>query len=147
MNIVFLFLFIELSLSYNLKAAIAYARKYCSNYNTIYNNQSMYGGNESANFVSQCLVAGGLDFKECVGKKDKGMIVSVSDLRACLDKKGWKKSVGVPKQFIGGYPFFQGNMHAMIATEVKGTIVTFCGHQNDRCEHNLNQPSYIYYYL
>ena len=143
MNIFFLFLFIELSLSYNPKAAIAYARKYCSRYNTNYNNQSMYGHYESANFVSQCLVADGLDFKECVGIKDKGMIVSVSNLRACLDKKGWKKSFGVPKQFIGGYPFFQENNHAMIATEVKGSDVTFCGHQNDRYDYKLNQPSYI----
>lgn len=40
-------------------SAVAYAKKYYNTYNTEYPNWTSYGG-DCANFVSQCLVAGGL---------------------------------------------------------------------------------------
>ena len=44
--------------NYNVSKAIAYADKYCINYNSSYNSYKGRGG-DCANFVSQCLFAGG----------------------------------------------------------------------------------------
>ena len=44
--------------TYNVSKAIAYADKYCINYNSSYNSYKGRGG-DCANFVSQCLFAGG----------------------------------------------------------------------------------------
>ena len=44
--------------NYNVSKAIAYADKYCINYNSSYNSYKGRGG-DCANFVSQCLYAGG----------------------------------------------------------------------------------------
>ena len=44
--------------NYNVNAAVAYADKYCINYNSAYNSYKGKGG-DCANFVSQCLFAGG----------------------------------------------------------------------------------------
>ena len=44
--------------TYNVSNAIAYADKYCINYNSAYNSYKGRGG-DCANFVSQCLYAGG----------------------------------------------------------------------------------------
>ena len=46
------------SYNYNVANAIAYADKYCINYNSSYNSYKGRGG-DCANFVSQCLFAGG----------------------------------------------------------------------------------------
>ena len=146
MKIILLCLLVGLILSYNAGAAIKYARQHCRKYNTKYNNYKGKGG-DCANFVSQCLKNGGFDFSGCGGKDNKGMIINCSNLRECLRKKGWKSKTGVPKEFKGGYPFFIGNSHAMIATGVNGKTVTFCGHTNDRCDSTVNNQGYIYYYL
>ena len=46
--------------SYNASAAVDYARQYWNNYNPAYTNYNSVGG-DCANFVSQCLYAGGLE--------------------------------------------------------------------------------------
>ena len=46
--------------SYNASAAVDYARQYWNNYNSAYTNYNSVGG-DCANFVSQCLYAGGLE--------------------------------------------------------------------------------------
>ena len=46
------------SYTYNVSNAIAYADRYCINYNSAYNSYKGRGG-DCANFVSQCLYAGG----------------------------------------------------------------------------------------
>ena len=46
------------SYTYNVSKAIAYADKYCINYNSAYNSYKGRGG-DCANFVSQCLYNGG----------------------------------------------------------------------------------------
>ena len=97
--------------------------------------------------MRQCLKARGFDFGGCGGKDNKEMIINCSSLRNCLEKNGWRHSKGVPKGFKGGYPFFEGNSHAMIATSVSGKTVNYCGHTNDRCDRSLNNQAYIYYYL
>lgn len=47
------------SFTYDYKKAVAYAEQYAMNYNPAYNNYNSVGG-DCANFVSQCLYAGGL---------------------------------------------------------------------------------------
>ena len=57
MKYIFLLIIIGLSLSYSPKAAILYARKYCSNYNPYYELYVNTGATDLASYVSQCLVA------------------------------------------------------------------------------------------
>ena len=71
----------------------------------------------------------------------------VSNLRNCLQLKGWKYTTGVSRYFKPGYPFFNGNSHAMIATGVSGSKVTYCAHTNDRCDYTITAPTYDYFYL
>ena len=143
-------LLLGISLSYNPKAAIEYANKYCSNYNKIfYNYNSENDGRDSANFVSQCLHEGGQSFEGCNGVDLKGMIPRVSDLKACLLSKGWKSSLGVkPVNFKAGYPIFIKNYHrAMLATDVKGDTINYSGHSPDRCNAKFRANVIEFYYL
>ena len=80
-------------LSYDAGAALSYAKNHCckSCYNRNYNNYRNSGG-DCANFVSQCLTAGGLSLAGCSGKDNKGMLPNVGDLITCLKKKGWSKN-------------------------------------------------------
>ena len=144
MKILVLSLLICFALSYNPSKAISYARQYCKNYNSKYKNYAPYGG-DCANFVSQCLIAGGQKLSGCSGTDGYGTIPLVSNLRSCLSAKGWKYSQGVSKKFKAGYPFFSGNSHAMISTSVSGSSLKYCGHTNDRCDHPMTAPSgYLY---
>ena len=136
-------LLIGSSISYNAGKAIDYARKYCKKYNS---NYKKYPNADCANFVSQCLIAGGENLSKCGGKDAKGAIPYVPNLRSCLEKLGWRSSVGVNKKFKAGYPFFEGKNHAMIATGVNGNKITYYGHTNDRCDYSLVNNNYIYYY-
>ena len=61
-------LLLGLALSYDTKGAIAYARQYCSRYNSRFDNYASVGG-DCANFVSQCItLGGGLDLRDCPGR-------------------------------------------------------------------------------
>ena len=146
MKSLIILLLIGFSLSYNTGGAISYAKKYCNHYNHNYHDYSRSGG-DCANFVSQCLIAGGLKLGGCKGLDNKGAIPYVPNLRSCLQQKGWKHTQGVTNKFKAGYPFFEGNKHAMIATGVNGKTITYCGHTNDRCNNKLVNSNYYYYYL
>ena len=50
-------------------------------------------------------------------------------------------------KFKRGFPFFNGEQHAMKATEVNGNVITFCGHTNDRCDYQIVADSYDYFYF
>ena len=144
MKSIILFLIIGLSFSYNANDAISYARKYCKSYNTYY---ASYPGLDTANFVSQCLIAGGQTFDNCLGLDDKGSISNIANLISCLIKKGWKYQEGFTKKFLPGYPFFLRNNDAMLATDVSGKNITFCGHSTDRCNRTTSGDQYTYFYL
>ena len=144
MKSIIILLLIGVSLSYNPTAAVVYARKYCKNYNKEY---PKFNG-DCSNFVSQCMNAGGENFLDCPhvrNIKGKGIFGSVSTLRTCLTIHGWKNSNTVPRQFRAGFPMFKGNMHAIIATEVNGNSIKYCGHTSDVCDREL-KGDYIYYY-
>ena len=142
-----LFLLITLALCYNPDAAVNYALSYCDNYNPNFANYADMGG-DCANFVSQALMAGGLDLSGCaVSWRDAyGCLPRVADVMSCLDQLGWKSSYSVPPGFSGGYPLFlTDGSHAMIASSFDGSTVYYCGHTYDRC----GEPAYfnaIYYY-
>ena len=140
-------LLVCLALSYDTGKAISYARKYCKNYNKNYRNYRNSGG-DCANFVSQCLIAGGQSLSGCSGLDPKGTLPLVSNLENCLSNKGWKKSTGKPGGFKAGHPFFIHNQHAMIATSVSGNSLKYCGHTTDRCDAGMTAKSnYVYFYL
>ena len=133
--IIFLF-FIGFSLTYDRGAAVNYARTYCQNYNWNYYDYGSQGG-DCANFVSQCMIAGGMNFYSCTVSwiDDRGCLPRVRDLKSCLQQKGWKSSTSRPASFKAGYPIFAtAYEHAMIATGIEGSGVRFCGHTNDRCD-------------
>ena len=102
--IIWLFL-IGLSLTYIPSKAVEYARKYCKNYNRNYENYASLSGH-CANFVSRCMIEGGMSFKTCsVSWIDgHGCLPRVSDLKSCLTQKGWKHSTTRPSNFKAGYP-------------------------------------------
>lgn len=52
--------------SYNYSNAVAYAKQYYSSYNSAYPDWTSYGG-DCANFISQCLYAGGKSMKGTPG--------------------------------------------------------------------------------
>ena len=137
-------LLIAFSLSdYSPAKAVTYARKYCKNYNSDY---IKYPGADCANFVSQCLKAGGQSLSGCNGLDKKGAIPYVPNLRSCLTKKGWKSQQGVPKKFKAGYPLFKtSGSHAMLATKVEGNNVYFAAHTTNYYDHKLTY-SVDYYY-
>ena len=78
MKAIILLLLIGLAFSYNATAAVEYAEAHWDNYNKEYNDYSETNG-EDANFVAQCLIAGGLDLKGC-STDDKGSIASSTSL-------------------------------------------------------------------
>ena len=127
--VLFLICFIGV-FSYSAKKAVAYANKYCDKRNSNYHDYSNEGG-DCANFVSQCLIAGGLSLSECVHDKH-GSVINVGKLESCLKNKGWhhKESSSIPDGFkAGGVITINDGGHAMIAV----TKTTFAAHTNDRC--------------
>ena len=144
-TILILFLF-GLALSYSTTAALDQAKQYCKNYNSKYNNYRNDGG-DCANFVSQCLKAGGLNLSNCAGWVDnKGCLPRVADLKACLKKKGWKNSGSKPAGFKAGHVLFlKDKSHAMLASYVSGNTIRVYGHTTDRCDENVGNTFDFYY--
>ena len=130
MKAIVLILLVGISLSYNPGAAVSYAHQYCQKYNKNYNNYKNSGG-DCANFVSQCMTAGGQSFDGCGGRNSYGMVPSVSDLKNCLTSKGWRQTT---RNFQGGYPFFlKSGSHAMLANYISGSRIYYFAHTKDRC--------------
>ena len=134
MKYLLLVLSIGLIASYNRGSAVKYANKHCKSYNPKYANYNPQGG-DCANFVSQCLIAGGMNLKSMCGGKAAwgkgGTIPRVNDMRACFQSKGWSSSSSVPKDFReGDVVLYSG--HAVFA--VKGyPKVLIAAHNDDRC--------------
>ena len=132
MKILLLSILLSLTLSldfYNNEAAISYAKKWCNSSNPYYKYYKGSKGGDASNFVSQCLIQGGINFFGC--KTDsKGSIGDYYDLKKCLIDMGWHYSQFLPKQFKAGYPVLYGNIIA-IATYVNGTDIKVCTHANN----------------
>ena len=130
MKIIVLVLLLCFAVSYKRERAVEYARKYCKKYNPAYINYKTSIG-DSANFISQCLKAGGFEFSGCAGRDSHGSIPIVSNLRSCLSLKGWKSTRGVNNKFKDGYPFFMGNVYSYLATAVIDKSIKFCSHSSE----------------
>ena len=138
-------LLLALAISYDGGAAVNYALAHCKKYNSAYNS---YPGVDCANFVSQCMYAGGQRFSGCTGQDNKGMIPLVANLKSCLKNKGWKSSSTRPSSFKKGYPFFHNSYsHAMIATQVNSGSVNYAGHTTDRCGDVSISSGVTWFYL
>ena len=75
------------------------------------------------------------------------MITSVFNLKSCLKQKGFTAYSSKPKNFKGGYPIFlKSGSHAMLATDVKGNTIIYCGHTNDRCDYSISAASVDFYF-
>ena len=138
------------TLSYDANEAVKYANKYCPSSNPLYGEDEDFSDIGGANYVTQCLIAGGLDISKCI-TNDKGTISNAVDLSSCLLQQGWKSSTEMPKSFKAGYPVIVFQSLCYIATEVDGENVKFSSHGwQTKCNENLGSivgSPPIYYYL
>ena len=140
--IIFITLLIFASLSYNPDAAVQYARLYCQSYNPKY-PRYVDDFSDSAHFISQCLIAGGIDLKECHARTN-GVIFGVTSLKNCLIKKGWHISTKKPQNFRSGY-IMTNLKDIIIATSVERDIIKYCGHTPNVCYKKLTfEVLYLY---
>ena len=150
MKIIILSLLLFFTISYKRERAVEYARKYCKTYNPAYINYSKMIG-DSTNFVSQCLIAGGLSFDGCAGRDVRGSIPVIANLKTCLSKKGWKNTNGLNNNFKDGYPFFYKKNWSYIATAVIGKKLKACTHDYEiPCDVIVNETevnNFQYFYL
>jgi len=126
MKSVLLLLLFTTIISYNPDEALKYAMRWWNGRNSQYND---YGGNDCANFVSQCLIAGGLNLNGCA-QDNRGTVPSVNNLKSCLTSKGFKAYSSLPRGFRAGYPvIFPG--HATLCSRITGSTVFVAAHSNN----------------
>ena len=150
MKIIISFLIFVFSITYQPNDAVTYARHYCKYYNSAYSysNYPETRQNDDAKFVSQCLIAGGQKLDGCPNVNRYGLISSISNLRSCLQQKGWKSSKTKPPNFRAGYPMIKLDLsHAIIATLVSGSSIYYSAHSPDTCDRKLDSKLYYYFYL
>ena len=120
------------SFSYNPSKAVAYAKQWAYSRNPKYYDYSNMGG-DCANFVSQCLIAGGLSLSGCPGTYGQGgTIPLVSNLETCLVQKGWRRADQMPSKGVpaGSVITFNYAAHATLCV-VGGTNPLIAAHTND----------------
>ena len=124
-----LFLFVS---GYDRNKVYKYAEKHWNHYNPKYYNYNLMTG-DCANFVSQCIIAGGINLKKICPNEAYGVggtVPNEVNLGNCLKRNGWTVSSTVPKNFDkGDVVIYPG--HAVIA--ISGyPKVTVAGHNKDR---------------
>ena len=134
MKYIILFLSITLSISaYNRQAAYNYAKKWWNRYNLAdYYNYNPDGG-DCANFVSQCLIAGGLNLKSMCGSAAWGVggtVPNVGQMGECLRKNGWSITSYLPTNFKTGDVILYSVNHAVIAVSDYPSV-TYAAHNNN----------------
>ena len=147
MKAIIICLILGLTLSYNPQAAITYGNTYCRKYNPQYSSYAHSGG-DCANFVSQCLHAGGLDFSGCAHVNRQGMIPGCTSLQNCLRSKyGWKKYTTRPPNYKPGYPtFLKYGPNAFLVVGIQGDNLYIDSHTPDRCHIAMDETILVYYY-
>ena len=135
MKYIILFLSIALSFSaYNRQAACDYAKKWWNSFNLdTYANYNSVGG-DCANFVSQCLIAGGLNLRIMCGNAaawgQGGTVPNVGAMQTCLLDNGWTATSSLPSNFKKGDVILYSTNHAVIAVS-DYPDVTFAAHNNN----------------
>ena len=147
MKTILICLILGLTLSYNPQAAITYGNTYCRKYNPQYSSYAHSGG-DCANFVSQCLHAGGLDFSGCAHVNRQGMIPGCTSLQNCLRSKyGWKKYTTRPPNYQPGYPIFRiSHAHTLLVVGFQGNKLLIDAHTTDKCQAPIDEKDLVYYY-
>ena len=126
---------------------IRHAEKWAKSRNPSYDDYSN-GGGDCANFVSQCLIAGGFSTIGCEGNYGKGnTILYVLDLENCLIQKGWKSSSSIPSNGMpaGGVITFNSGQHATLCVQ-GGLNPLIAGHTEDIWMGNSNWGVRTYFW-
>ena len=127
---------------YNPSKAVAYARKYALNYNSAFHNYNPDGG-DCANFVSQCLVEGGLQPNNSWGIYEQGgeirgnaaWVGATSLLNYFKNSDEFKNLVVANPSYSdmkAGNPMWLTMGHVVICTADGGT---WCAHNVDYIDH------------
>jgi hypothetical protein len=147
--------------NYNPQAAVNYADTWWNGRNPNYHDYSSEGG-DCANFVSQCLIAGGLDLSVHPGADSWGCIPSCTNLHDYLVNylgatyETRPKSQAEPIWFVPGDPaIFPTPKHAVFAVTGDATHYATCNaHSTDRYHKtiqwffdNSNWNSCTYYHI
>lgn len=120
------------SFSYNSQLAYNYAKTWALSRNPNYYDYSNEGG-DCANFVSQCLIAGGFSTSGCNGNYGPGgTIPFVPNLESCLIQKGWKSSYSIPSSGlpVGAVITFNSASHTALVVQA-GKNPLIAGHTLD----------------
>ena len=149
MKISLIFFLFKLYFSFNTSDVIEYARTWCDKMNPEFNIYGAEAVKEIGNFASQCLYAGGQSFSGCKGKDNKGMIPDIDYLIECLiNKKGWKSSTSKISSFKPGYFVIRkGYTSPLIVTGINGNNITYCRHNDFKCDEIIDADDVVYYYL
>jgi hypothetical protein len=147
LSFLFLLILIQNIISYDPRKAISYAKEWAHKRNPKYHDYSNEGG-DCANFVSQCLIAGGFSTSGCYGNYGPGgTIPYVPNIETCLVKKGWKKATSMPAKGVpaGGVITFNSGSHTALIVE-GGTNPLIAGHTTDVWMGSSNYGTRTYFW-
>lgn len=117
--------------SYNRIAARDYAYKYWSSYNPAYTSYKGNGG-DCANFVSQCLHAGGIP-TDTTWKADSVSWIRASAVPSYMMNKGYATKTSYTNATAGSFAYTSsGAGHAVLVTINDGAKITYTAHTTDR---------------
>ena len=130
---------IGINTAYSPSKAVSYAKQWAYGRNPNYYDYDPLGG-DCANFVSQCLIAGGFSTSGCTGNYGVGgTLPLVTNLENCLVQKGWRSSSSMPSKGmpVGSVITFYNGGHATIVVQ-GGTNPLVAAHNNDVYGGNSN---------
>ena len=117
--------------SYNRIAARDYAYKYWSSYNPAYTSYKGNGG-DCANFVSQCLHAGGIP-TDATWKADSVSWIRASAVPSYMMNKGYATKTSYTNATAGNFVYTSsGAGHAVLVTINDGAKIAYTAHTTDR---------------
>lgn len=117
--------------SYNRIAARDYAYKYWSSYNPAYTSNKGNGG-DCANFVSQCLHAGGIP-TDATWKADSVSWIRASAVPSYMMNKGYATKTSYTNATAGSFAYTSsGAGHAVLVTINDGAKIAYTAHTTDR---------------
>ena len=134
------------TISYNPTAAISYAEQWAYRRNPQYHDYSNEGG-DCANFVSQCLIAGGFSTAGCDNDGQGGTVPYVPYLENCLINKGWRKATSMPSSGVpaGSVITFDQGSHTALVVQ-GGTNPLIAGHTTDVWMGSSNYGTRTYFW-
>lgn len=116
--------------SYNRIAARDYAYKYWSSYNPAYTSYKGNGG-DCANFVSQCIHAGGIP-TDATWKADSVSWIRASAVPSYMMNKGYATKTSYTNATAGSFAYTSsGAGHAVLVTINDGAKIAYTAHTTD----------------